>query len=315
MSGAVFDHPGLLYRGRDEFLSGTTGFVRTAVAAGDAVLVAVPGDNLVALRDSLADLGGAVDYADMAVDGRNPGRIIPGLLLAFAAAHPGRRVSIIGEPIWPARSDVEYPACAAHEALINSVFAERDAAILCPYDAVRLDRDRLHDAWRTHPVMIAGGGRRPSPWYADPLATAAHFNRPLPQVPVRAAASSFATIRDLAHIRRFVTDHAGRAGLASARIGDLVAAVKELVENTIVHTPAGGVVCVWAEDGHLVCQVDDRGFLSDVLAGRVPPAGHIEGGRGLLLANLLCDLVRIHTRPQGTSIRLHVHRGELPFDR
>ncbi|WP_328470553.1 sensor histidine kinase [Actinoplanes sp. NBC_00393] len=307
MSSAVFDHPGLLYHDLGEYLRGTTSFVRAAVAAGDAVLVAVPGANLGPLRDSLADLAAEVSFADMTVAGRNPGRIIPGVLLKFAAAHAGRRVSIIGEPIWPGRSEVEYPACAAHEALINSVFAGRDAAILCPYDAARLDRTRLHDAWRTHPVMIAGGGRRPSPWYADPLTTAARFNRPLPEVPQRAAAVSFAEVRDLARIRRFVTERAARAGLPAERTDDLVAAVNELVENTILHTAAGGVVSFWVEDA-VVCQVDDHGHLSDVLAGRVPPDTHTEGGRGLLLANLLCDLVRIHTRPGGTSIRLQMGR-------
>lgn len=308
MTVTTFDHPGLLYRDTEEYLRGTTSFVRAAVAAGDAVLVAVPGDNLALLRDRLADVAGAVRFADMAEAGRNPGRIIPGVLLAFAAEHQGRRVSIIGEPIWPGRSDVEYPACAAHEALINSVFAGHDAAILCPYDAARLDEARLRDAWRTHPVMIDAGGRRPSPWYTDPLATAARFNRPLPQPPSTAEAMSFTSVQDLSRVRRFVSGYAGRAGVPQTRTDDLVAAVNELVENTILHTAAGGVVTVWAEDEHLVCQVDDRGHLADLLAGRVPPAAHTEGGRGLLLANLLCDLVRIHTRPGGTTIRLHMRR-------
>lgn len=304
----MFDHPGLLYHDLDEYLSATTGFVRSALDAGDAVLVAVPGGNLGPLRESLGRVGEAVTFADMTVAGRNPGRIIPGVLLAFAAGHPGRRVSIIGEPIWPGRSEVEYPACAAHEALINSVFAGRDAAILCPYDAVRLDAARLRDAWHTHPVMITGGDRRPSPWYTDPVATAARFNRPLPPVPGAAAGTRFASVRDLARIRRFVTDHAGRAGLPADRVEDLVAAVNELAENTMVHTGAGGAVAVWGEIGQVVCQVDDEGHLADPLAGRVPPAAHVEGGRGLLLANLLCDLVRIHTRPGRTSIRLHMSR-------
>jgi hypothetical protein len=83
-----FDHPGLLYRDTGEYLAGTTGFVRAAVAAGDPVLVAVPGSNLELLRGALADVADRVRFADMAVAGRNPGRIIPGVLLAFAAAIP-----------------------------------------------------------------------------------------------------------------------------------------------------------------------------------------------------------------------------------
>ncbi|WP_211588825.1 hypothetical protein [Allorhizocola rhizosphaerae] len=41
------------------------------------------------------------------------------------------------------------------------------------------------------------------------------------------------------------------------------------------------------------------------LAGRVPP---VDGGRGygLLLANVLCDLIRVHIGPPATTIRLWV---------
>ncbi|WP_229074701.1 sensor histidine kinase [Actinoplanes sp. DH11] len=307
---AEFDHPGLLYQTRDEYLRGTTAFVRDAVGAGDAVLVAVPGPNLLLLREAFAGLGlGAeITFADMAVDGRNPGRIIPDVLLRFAARHSGRRVSIIGEPIWPGRSDVEYPACAAHEAMINAVFAGRDAAILCPYDASGLDQPRLHDAWRTHPVMIVGGGRRPSPWFADPYLTAEAFNRPLPPVPPRAGVLTYTLPSELSTIRRFVASRALAAGMPADRADDLVTAVNELAENTIAHTTGGGSVSVWLEPGVLVCQVDDSGHLADPLAGRIPPPPRVEGGRGLLLAHQLCDLVRIHSRPAGTSIRVHVRR-------
>ena len=41
-------------------------------------------------------------------------------------AHPDKHVRVIGEPIWPGRSDLEYPACVQHEALINRAFAVRD---------------------------------------------------------------------------------------------------------------------------------------------------------------------------------------------
>ncbi|GAA3341384.1 anti-sigma factor RsbA family regulatory protein [Amorphoplanes nipponensis] len=303
---AGFEHPGLLYRDIDEYLGVTTGFVRSALTAGDAVLVAVPGERLALLRAALTDVADRVTFADMAVAGRNPGRIIPGVLLAFAAAQAGRRVSIIGEPIWRGRSDLEYPACAAHEALINAVFADRDAAILCPYDAASLDDEVLGDAWRNHPTMIENEVRRPSDRYADPLATAARFNRALPPVPPDAPRLAYDGVDDLPGVRRFVVRHAGAAGLAPDRVDDLVLAVNELTANTIEHTDGGGTVSLWTEHGMAVCQVDDRGHLADPLAGRVPPPARAEGGRGLVLANQLCDLFRMHTGRAGTSIRLHM---------
>jgi anti-sigma regulatory factor (Ser/Thr protein kinase) len=302
----AFDHPALLYRDLEEYVRGITAFARSAVAAGDPVLIAVPGKNVTVLRDAMDDLGDAVDYADMTVAGRNPGRIIPGVLLPFAAAHPGRRPSIVGEPIWAGRTDVEYPACALHEALINAVFAGRDAAILCPYDVGRLDPERVTDAWHTHPTMISADGRQASPDYPGALPSAARFNDPLPPVPGHAATLFYSRIRELSAVRGFTQGHARAAGLFRERLEDLVMAVNELAENTIRHSPGGGMVAIWTEPGHLVCQVDDQGHVADPLAGRIPAPVTAEGGRGLLLANEVCDLVRIHTRPGATSIRLHM---------
>ncbi|MFC4072551.1 anti-sigma factor RsbA family regulatory protein [Actinoplanes subglobosus] len=298
-----FDHPGLLYQGADDYLRATTGFVHGAVAAGDAVLVAVPGTNLSTLREALSGLDGAVSYADMADAGRNPGRIIPGLLLAFADAHPGRRVSIVGEPDWPGRSAVERPACVQHEALVNVVFAGRDVTLLCPYDTGALDAS---DAWLTHPVVIVDGQRRANPAYGDPVAVAERFNRRLSAAPDDADRVAYAVPGDLSRVRRFATARAVAGGLAADRTEDLVTAVNELAENTMVHTSGGGSLTSWVEDGRLVCEISDRGFIAEPLAGRIPADPRVPGGRGLLLAHHLCDLVRVHTRPGATTIRLYM---------
>src|SRR4051812_42135150 len=95
-----FDHPALLYRDADEYLAGTVPFVLEGLAGGEPVAVAVPGPNLQLIRDALGGDAERVLLRDMTVAGRNPGRIIPSVLLAFANAHPGRRVRLIGEPIW-----------------------------------------------------------------------------------------------------------------------------------------------------------------------------------------------------------------------
>ncbi|MCZ9342699.1 ATP-binding protein, partial [Streptomyces sp. TRM76130] len=52
-----------------------------------------------------------------------------------------------------------------------------------------------------------------------------------------------------------------------------------------------------------VCEVRDAGRLADPLAGRRPAARDQRGGRGLLLVNLVSDLVRVHTGPDGTTVR------------
>jgi anti-sigma regulatory factor (Ser/Thr protein kinase) len=303
-----FVHPALFYADTDEYLAGTVPFVRDGLAAGEPVMVAVPGDNLELIRAALGVDADRVLLHDMTVAGRNPGRIIPGVLLAFAAAHAGKPVRIIGEPIWAGRSFVEYPACAQHEALINAAFTGRSATILCPYDTVRLSPEWVRDALRTHPTVWTATARRDSAHYTDPVALAAEFNQPLPDPPAHAV--TMTVERDcLAAARRFATAHAQAAAVAPERIIDVTLVVSELAANTIEHGGGRGSLAIWVEGLDLVCQVTDAGHLTDPLAGRLPvPPDQATGGRGLVLVNQLCDLVRLHTRPGSTTIRVHVRR-------
>ncbi|MGI8329185.1 anti-sigma factor RsbA family regulatory protein [Actinomadura scrupuli] len=302
-----FVHPALFYRGEQEYLAGTLTFVRAALAAGDPVAVAVPGRRLELLRGALGAEADRVHMLDMQIAGRNPGHIIPGVLRAFADAHPGAgRVWIIGEPIWAGRSSLEYPACVQHEALINLAFVGRTVSILCPYDAEALDPVVLTDAAATHPVLVGGGGERVSDAYA-PEEIVQAYNQPLPQA--RPAFGAVAVLafdaRNLTQVRRFAAEEAARVGLAANRIGELEVAINELAANSLVHGGGSGVLRVWADSDHLICEISDTGHLTDPLAGRRPAGLSSRGGRGLLLVHHICDLLRIHTTPAGTAIRSH----------
>src|SRR5690606_41531439 len=120
---------------------------------------------------------------DMAEAGRNPGRIIPGVLHAFADRHAAGRVRIVGEPVWPGRSAAEYPACAQHEALINLAFAGRPVSILCPYDTAGLHPVAIADARATHPVVTARRGEHVRGDFA-PAHIVRAYNQPRPEPPV-----------------------------------------------------------------------------------------------------------------------------------
>lgn len=300
-----FEHIGLLYRDAKEYAEGCAAFLRSALGAGEPAMVAVPGGNGDLIRARLGRDAHRVVFHDMSIAGRNPGRIIPSVLLAFRRAHPRQRVWIIGEPIWAGRSDVEYPACAQHEALINAVFDGEDAAILCPYDVARLHPDAVDDAYRTHPIMQEGTAVWDSPAYTDPIQTAAAFDLPLPAPPPDAAVYRFDGLWALPALRAFVSDEAVAAGLGEGRLPELLLVVNELATNTGEYTDGGGTVRLWAEHGVLVCQVDDGGRLADPLAGRVPPPDEATHGRGLIVVHEFADLVRIHRHERGTSIRVH----------
>ncbi|HEX9334480.1 MAG TPA: sensor histidine kinase [Pseudonocardiaceae bacterium] len=294
---ATFAHPALFYRGDGEYLAGTVPFITDGLAAGDPVAVAVPGAHVSLLR---AELGRAADHVhlvDMTVVGRNPGRIIPGVLREFADRHPDRHVRIIGEPIWPHRTVEEYPACLRHEALINHSFTGRAVTVLCPYDSDGLDRRVLADAARTHPLLVDQHGTYSSGRYA-PDAVLVDCNQPLP---VPSGADRFVvTAADLPGLRRVVAAFGQRQGLSPHRADDLLLVLTELATNSIEHAGSPATVLLGRVADRVVCQVRDTGYISDPLAGRRPASRDQRRGRGLLLVNHLSDLVRGYTSPGET---------------
>ena len=299
----AFEHPALFYAGADEYVAGTVGFVQGGLAAQEPVAVAVPPDNLSLIRAALGGDAQRVRLLDMTDVGRNPGRIIPSVLSAFADQHRGGRVRIVGEPIWPGRTTDEYPACVQHEALINMAFAGRPVSILCPYDVTGLDDTALTDAEATHPVLIDAAGEHPSEGYA-PERIVASYNHPLP-VSSSAVVLPFDAV-SFSQVRRTAVEFARTGGLPGDRVGDVALAVGELATNSIVHGGGAGVLRLWTADDQLICEVSDGGRLTDPLAGRRPVPSQRLSGRGMLLVNLVADLVRVHTGPVGTTVRIHV---------
>lgn len=302
-----FVHPALFYRGDGEYLAGLVPFVEEGLSRSEPVAVAVPAERLAVLSGALGAVSAEVRLIDMSLAGRNPGRIIPAVLRAFADRYPGRHVRIIGEPIWAGRSDKEYPACAQHEALINRAFDGRDATIVCSYDAEALTARVLSDARATHPLVWEGNERSASGCYA-PDRVITEYNEPL-RSPAEAAEFLVDKESELPSVRRFVSGHAESMGLGADRVTDLVLMVNELATNSVLHARTSARVRIWYDTtgGDVVCEVHDGGFLADPLAGRRPGTTGQAGGRGLLLVNELADLVRTHTSPSGTTFQVHCH--------
>ncbi|HEU0088557.1 MAG TPA: sensor histidine kinase [Pseudonocardiaceae bacterium] len=309
--GTGLVHEALFYRDADEYVAGIETFLREGLELAEPVLVAVPGSHLDVLRSALGSEAQRARFVDMAKVGRNPGRIIPPVLYAFAQEHPGGRVRIVGEPIWPGRTPAEYRAALQHEALINIALAEQAATILCPYDRWGLADGALADARRTHPVLIEDGLREPSADYCDPRVVADGSYKMLPEPPEWwGDMLVFSSAADLRVVRQFVEGLALRAGLRSGRVSDLCLAVNEVATNTLLHTGEPGILSIWQDPDTecLVCEISDSGQLDNRLVGRIPPAEFEAHGRGLILVNTLCDLVEMPTGRigAGTTIRLHM---------
>jgi anti-sigma regulatory factor (Ser/Thr protein kinase) len=302
----TFHHIGLLHDTPVGYARGCASFVQQGLDAGDPVLVAVPGGNAQAIRDVLGDGAAKVSFTDMSVAGRNPGRVIASLL-DFADNHPDQRVWVVSHSVWPARSSLEYTACLTQDAFLNAAFAERDATILCPYDRSQLSAQVIAHAFRTHPILADGTNTWDSPDYADPIGTARLLDQPLPHPPPQAHVFTISRAEDLRWLRRSVDELARVALLSLARARQLTVAVNELASNSIEHGGGQATVSVWTEPGLFVCQLDDAGTFANPMAGWTPPPQGSSRGRGLLIVHELADLVRIHQRPDGTSIRIHIN--------
>ena len=302
-----FRHLALFYRGRDEYLRGLCDFIQSSRARGHAVFAAVPGRQAEQLRRRLGDDSAQVALTDMAELGRNPARIIPEVL-AFAQSHPGQDVCCVGEPIWPGRTTEEIEEAVRHEALVNLAFRDSPVTFLCPYDSARLPGWVVADAASTHPSVVTDQGEAVSAGYLSPPGLPPRCERTLPRPPAHAEALRYRD--DLGSVRSFVASRAEQAGLAASRISDLVIAVSELAANTVRHAGSDGTVQIWHTRQKVICQVADRGQITDPLAWHRARSERVLGGKGLWLVNQLCDLVQARTSPAGTVARLHMRLGQ-----
>jgi anti-sigma regulatory factor (Ser/Thr protein kinase) len=308
-------HQARLYAGADQFVPLALDFLAPAVVAGGHALVITDMDKGTELRAALEATGAAgeaaVEVADMAVVGHNPA-----LLLSrwdsFVAAHPREPcVWGISEPVWAARTDDEQVECRLHEAHLNLAFGEGTPLdLLCVYDEATLPGGVVDAVGRTHPLV--GGADGPLQRSADfePPDPSALLAEPLPPAPAGAVEMSFGPgPNDLRALRSEVEQLARGVGCRTDPVKDLVLAVDEAATNTVRHGAERGRFAGWVDGQTLVCEIRDRGRITNPLVGLRPPTPRQFGGRGLWIANKVCDLVQVRSTREGTLVRLHVRLG------
>ncbi len=300
-----FSHEALFYADANEFLAGTVPFVQQGIEAGGAVMVALPKPSLELLRGNLDGGSDQVLFVEMEELGRNPARLTPAWWDFLAANLRDRRgVRGIGEPSWASRSAAELDECRRHESLLNLAFADANLSLLCPYDTVNLSDEVLIGAEHTHPVLRGRDAR--SAEYTGPADVRGFFGGEL-ELPAGPTEELSFDESGPSEVRRFVGERARRAGLDGRRVDDLVLAANEVATNSIRHGGGHGTVSFWSEgDVLLVCDFRDPGRFEEPLAGRRRPSGSKASGRGLWIANQLCDLVQIRSNEAGSHIRLRM---------
>jgi anti-sigma regulatory factor (Ser/Thr protein kinase) len=304
-----FQHEALIYAGSDEYLAGTLPFLRAGLEAGEQMLVAVGPEQTAQLQGELGAEAELVRFLDMREMGRNPAAIIP-VWRDFVDEAGGVPVRGIGEPVWAARSAAALEECQRHESLLNVAFGSGPAwSLLCPYDAVSLGDEALAKVAHSHPTVCRDGDRERSRTFVPDENC---FAGELPPPAEKPETLRFG-LAGLSEVRRRVTAAAERAGMGPIEVADLVTAASELAANSVMHGGGSGTLRLWLEDERLLAEVEDRGRIEDPLVGRTQPDVYQEGGRGLWLANRLCDLVQIRSGEHGTCVRLHVLAREAAF--
>jgi anti-sigma regulatory factor (Ser/Thr protein kinase) len=302
----TYRHEAFFYRGDDDFVASTVPFVREGVERGQPVMVAVANPRLARLRSALGDCADDVTFVDMTELGHNPARIIPGWR-AFIDdnAGGGRPLRGVGEPIWAGRRRPEITESQFHEALLNLVI-EPDTPLWlrCPYDLDALDAGIVEESMRSHPTIVGSDSYRGSPTYGGIHHACDMFRAALAGPDATTDERTFC-MEDLGAMRRWVARLAEVTGIGLERAADLTLAVSEVAANSVRYGGGGGAIKVWQSSDALVCEVSDRGHLDDPLVGRMQPPVAQAGGRGVWLANQLCDLVQIRSNRRGTTVRIH----------
>jgi anti-sigma regulatory factor (Ser/Thr protein kinase) len=308
--GDRFRHEALIYGDDYEFLAAAHPFIADALAGAEPVLVAVAAERARSLKGSLGGDAGEAHFADMETLGRNPARLIPAWRRFLNEhAQDGRSARILSEAAWPGRNPAELSECSRYESLLQVAFGEGQAwRLLCGYDARAMPDEVIETVRATHPFIRDGAMTTLNHAHVDHR-VARPFDGVLPEPPRPPEELRF-TRGSLYELREFVVRSASAASIGAERRENLQLAVNELASNSVTHGGGEGRLRVWTELGALVCEVSDSGHIEEPLVGRVRPGTDQTSGRGLWLANHLCDLVQIRSSPRGTVVRVHMLVGD-----
>jgi anti-sigma regulatory factor (Ser/Thr protein kinase) len=307
--GESLTHQAVLYGSEDDFLASIGPFVREGLECGDLIRIATTDRHAGWLRAALGADAGRVTFEDRSQYYQHPVRALAALHRTVQqASRAGRRLRLIGEPWWNARTTQQSKEWARYESLVNAALAWSNAALVCTYDTRVVGPGVVTDVVRTHPTVVINGAARSSPSYLHPAVFNADCDRsPLPEPPLPTQWLKFDGTDQLAVVRSYVASHAIAAGVAAPEVEQFVQAVTEVAINTIEYGAGSGVLQIWTSPRAMVCEVSDTGAgLRDPLAGRLPSGRSTARGRRLWLARQLCDLLELRTGPAGTTARLHL---------
>lgn len=305
-----FVHEALYYADDDAFAAAVTSFLREGLRLGHAAVAAVTRHNLGLLRQSLGPDAARVTLLDRDEWYRRPAATVAGWagLLAEAQARGQGYMRIVGEVAFGDRQP-RHATWTRYEAALNSVFAGTPAWIVCPYDTRALPDAVLADACRTHPA-VSGSGRATAGGYRRPEELLREIDEPMPEVD--GPPTGTLTLRDVDSVgvaRHLVHDALTAGAWSLQRVQDAVLVVSEVAGNSLRHGSGHRELRLWLTARSVVCEVSDEGVgIGDPMLCYRPPAQTPEAGRGLWIANQLCDHFAVAHHEGRTRVRFRLDR-------
>lgn len=281
-----------------------------AAARGEQVALAVAPHTADALRHALGDDGDALHL--LATAGQHTGS---GQTAAMARARELReltaragRVTVLAEH----RSELDGPDGSFWtelDAAVNVALADLPVGLTCFYPEMPLHLSVLDGARCNHPQVLVDGELRHNPDHRRPREVLERHPVPAPELLGAPDLQLGFQAWQLQDVRRAVRELATASGFDDDRVDDVVLAVNEVATNAVEHggspsSGSGAELSVWARSDALVCEVHDRGPLTDPLPGLLAPHPSDPRGRGLWIARQLCDLLHVWTDGGGTQVRI-----------
>jgi anti-sigma regulatory factor (Ser/Thr protein kinase) len=299
----IFRHEALPYGGQADFVPSCVSLLEDGISRERRLILLAAERRLDDVRDALGDRADEVTFVATDEHGRNPARITT-MLDSFQAGASGRRSLGITDWSGSGRSPAAFAETQLAESLLNIVTLQSwPLDLVCLYDTTTLEPTALSDVRRAHPFIRGLDSNADyQPELAATLFAGPLFAGPDDAEALEGGQAQLSRMRAL--VRRFALEH----GLTPERAEDLVLAANEIVTNSVRHGGGRCRLALWEQDFSVVCEVVDTGHITDPLAGRLAPRPTATSGRGLWLANHLCDLVQLRSSPAGTVVRLYVDR-------
>lgn len=285
----VFEHVAVIHDGPAELAARIAPALRTAVSAGDPVLVCL--DDL-AWEHVSAELGAAAESVTFTPASTRYSRPSTAMALIHRFVHDALATG--ATTVWSLGA-ISFDGSAAdaewhrYEAAANDVFRDVPVKGICSYDTANVSDAVIAAALRTHAFVDDATGRHSSPAYT-----------PEPFVgPGRATGASLLEglgapdqllIVDEAAVARQALATAYRSTLPARRLDDLLLFATELVTNGLRHGKPPVTLESWCtSSGDVVVRVCDGGVgIDDPYPELRPPAAGL-GGYGLWVVGQVCD--------------------------